>query len=145
MNDKVRGQHAPAAPAADKRNYGVDLLRIVAMFYVIVLHVVLFSRLRPGSAVCRVIGYFAPCAFAGYILNCQWTVWEHVMKDRFTYLAQMPPWLIPLHVVGFAAGFLLIAMLIDRVRQRLFALLHLRTAAEWVERLARRALSAIVK
>ena len=110
-----------------------------------VLHVVLFSRLRLRPAVCRLVGYFSPCAFAGYILNCQRIVWEHVMKDRFTYLAQTPSCLIPLHVVGFAAVFLLMAMLIDRVRQWLFGLLHLRKAAEWVERLARKVLNAIVK
>jgi len=110
-----------------------------------ILHVVLFSRLKLRPMACRLIAFFAPCAFAGYILNCQWMVWEHVMKDRFTYLAQKPLYLIPLHVLGFAAGFLLAAMLIDRVRQWLFRLLHLRKAAEWVETLARRALNAIVK
>ena len=39
MNDTLLEQGAPAATAVSGRNYGVDLLRIVAMFYVIVLHV----------------------------------------------------------------------------------------------------------
>lgn len=93
------------------------------------LHLIAFSKLRFHRVIEKVIAFAAPGAFAVYLLNNQFHVWKHVMTGNFVHLAPLPPVQILLRVVGFTLGFVVMAVCLDWVRQKLFAALRVKQAA----------------
>lgn len=94
-----------------------------------ILYLIGFSKLEFPPAARRVIAFAAPCAFAAFILNCQKYVWL-CLKNRFTAIGQHGVTVVLLHSVLFSLAFLVIAILIDRVRLWCFRVLGIRKLAD---------------
>lgn len=97
-----------------------------------VFHVILFTKLKFGRGMKKIISFAAPGAFAVYLLNTQTHVWDYFMAGRFLYLAEAPVHVIFVHILLFSLVFLITAILIDYVRQNLFALFRVKQIANYI-------------
>ena len=94
-----------------------------------VLHVIAFSKLRFHPVLQKLIAFAAPGAFAVYLLNNQIHIWRNVMTGKFAHLAAASPVHILIRVTAFAFSFVVMAVVIDWVRQKVFAALRVKEAA----------------
>ncbi|MBR4635288.1 MAG: acyltransferase family protein [Clostridia bacterium] len=106
-----------------------------------------FSRLRIGNKAARVIGFLASGAFAGYLLNTHVFVRDITLTDSFAFLANGSVVGMVAFVIGFAALFVLVSILIDKLRQLLFKVCRIDLAADkvggWINRLVDKIASGI--
>ena len=97
-----------------------------------ILHVVLFSKIKCNDAWKKIIAFSAPGAFAVYLVNEQKFVREYMMMEKFTYLAESPVYILILHVVGTALAFLVISVVMDHIRQRLFGAFKVKDISTYI-------------
>ena len=108
------------APSA--RNHGVDLLRNLSMFMVVML----FANMHVPKWLAKVSAIFAPVSFGVYLIHLHPFVHDYVMLDVFVSLAKLPAWtMIPLSI-GLTVGIFLLCSAIDYVRLGLFRLLRVK-------------------
>ena len=91
-----------------------------------ILHVIAFSKMKIGGACRKVIAFAAPGSFAVYILNCHWIIWAYMMTAKFAPLAGQPVYVMVFWVLAFSCAFVVISILIDRVRIFLFEVFRVR-------------------
>jgi len=109
-----------------------------------ILYIIAFSKLRFGPAWQKLISFAAPGAFAVYILNCQQFIWLYVMSGNFACLTDKPVYTIVLHILAFSFGFLLISVLVDWVRRKVFELLRIPQLAVYITNSASKALGKLL-
>lgn len=97
-----------------------------------IYHVILFSKLKVRSSMKKMISFAAPGAFSVYLMNTQEHVWNYIMHERFKYLADGPGSTIFVHVVAFALIFLIVVVLVDFVRQKVFALFRVKQISNYI-------------
>ena len=102
------------------------------------LHLFLFSRLSLPRWLEKAVDFCAPGAFAAYLLNTHMVMWDHVLPGRFAYLGVGGASTLLAVSLGFSLAFVAASVLIDRLRQALFRLLHVRQGTErfacWLRR-----------
>ncbi|MBQ1410304.1 MAG: acyltransferase [Oscillospiraceae bacterium] len=108
-----------------------------------VLMLLLFSRLRFGRRAQPLIAFFSPLTFGVYIIHVHHVVWMP-LQGLFRPLLKLPGALLPLAVILSALGLFLCCAAVDWLRQQLFRLLHVRQAADGLERVLRRTLCRMV-
>lgn len=91
------------------------------------LHVIAFSKFRFRRIPEKLIAFAGPAAFAVYIANTNPLFWEHFMTNRFTAWAGSSPVGILARTLAFSCAFVLAVVVADFCRQKLFALLGVRT------------------
>lgn len=91
-----------------------------------ILHVIAFSKFRFPGWINKAIAFAAPAAFSVYIVNTNPLFWIHFMEDRFVSWATSSPVGILAYTVLFSLCFVLVVILVDFFRQRLFRLLGVR-------------------
>ena len=101
-----------------------------------VLYVIGFSRIRFGTFMMRLAAFASPCVFAVYLLNGSELISVNLLKGRFEYLGTASPLVLVGTVLGFSAAFVAVSILIDRVRLRVFGLLHIPQMLSAVDRAA---------
>lgn len=87
-----------------------------------IFHVLLFAQLKPGRLLGKFISFAGPGAFAVYLINTQRHVTRNYMTDHFAHWAGNSPLGILARVLCTAAGFILVSLLIDYFRRKLFRL-----------------------
>ena len=108
-----------------------------------VLMLLLFSRLRVGPRVGRLIAFFSPLTFGVYIIHVHHVLWVPLEK-AFTFLKALPAAVLPWAVVLTGlAGFLACA-LVDYLRSLLFRVLRVSKGTARLEASLRRWLSRII-
>lgn len=85
-----------------------------------------FARLQCGNIMKKIVALFAPAAFGVYLIHVHPLIWEHLMKKRFAFLANLNPFLLAGGVLLSALGIFVVCSLIDLVRIRIFKLLKIR-------------------
>ena len=91
----------------------------------------------------KVIAFAAPAAFAVYILNCHRIIWAHMVSAKFVSLATRPVHIMVFWVLVFSAAFLVLGILIDRVRILLFAVFRVRRIVDFGVAMVERAVAKI--
>ncbi|MGF0101185.1 acyltransferase family protein [Bariatricus sp. SGI.019] len=99
----------------------------VAILYIICFSKMTFKYLKV------VISFAAPGAFAVYILNTQRFIWRYGMNQRFVSWANNHSYMIPVKVIAFSGIFLIISILIDRLRSKIFHVLHIDLLMKTIE------------
>lgn len=94
-----------------------------------ILHLIGFSRLRFCNFFNKIIAFFAPAAFAVYLLNTQYFVWNNSLKGVFAPWAEKEWYIMVGLVLGFTLAFVICAMLIDKVRIFAFRVLGINKLA----------------
>ncbi len=93
-----------------------------------------FSRLRCGNITKKLVALFAPAAFGVYIIHVHPLIWEHIMADRFAFIATMHPFVMRLVVLLCAFAIYLVCSLVDLVRIQLFKLLRIKQGCQALEK-----------
>ncbi|MDE5539382.1 MAG: acyltransferase [Bacilli bacterium] len=111
-------------------NYTSPTVLGAAMFYLIG-----FSKINFPKIIQKVIKFTAPATFAVYLLNNQRFIWNYVMNLRFTYLYNASILRLGFDVMRFSIIFVVIAILIDKVRIYLFKVCHINDFARIIANL----------
>lgn len=107
------------------------------------LQLIAFSKLKVNEGWKKVVAFAAPGSFAVYILNCHWVIWRHMMTAKFASLASRPVYILVFWVLVFSCAFVVISILIDRVRIFFFELFRIRKIVDRIVGIAERAVAAI--
>ena len=91
-----------------------------------IFHVLLFTKLRFSRIINRLIAFFAPGAFAVYLINTHPCLWLNEFENRFSEWARLKPIPALIRVLGYAVLFVGASLLLNKIRQFLFAKLRLR-------------------
>lgn len=94
------------------------------------LYIIGFSKISFPLWSEKAIAFMAKGAFAVYLLNNQRFVWKYVMDKNFVFLTEKPAVVLVGAVLGFAACFVVVAILIDHIRMFLFLILGINTLAK---------------
>lgn len=117
-------------------SYTSPVVLLSAMLYLIA-----FSKIKFNLILRKFISFAASSAFAVYILNVQKFIWQYVMKNNFTYLANEPLFTILIHIITFSLLFVIISIFIDYGRRKLFDFLKIKKFANYFTELISKALS----
>lgn len=110
-----------------------------------VLHVIAFSKLKIGGGWRKLIAFAAPGSFAVYILNCHWVIWAYMMTAKFAPLAACPVQVMVFWVMVFSCAFVVLSILIDKVRIFLFDVFRVRRIVDSLVGTAERAVTAVAE
>ena len=110
-----------------------------------VLHLAAFSKWKLSNGWKKVIAFAAPGSFAVYILNCHWVIWTYMMTDKFARLASRPVHIMVFWVLVFSCVFVVVSILIDRVRIFLFEVFRVRKIVDKLVGVVERAVTAVAE
>lgn len=85
-----------------------------------------FSAWEPGMRKRKWIARLAPATFGVYIIHMQANVWEITLMNRYAWLSEVSPLLMPLCVLGISLAIYMSCTVIDWMRIAVFRLLHIR-------------------
>ncbi|MBR5951228.1 MAG: acyltransferase [Actinomycetaceae bacterium] len=123
---------------------GTPQYAAVPVFLSAIFWILLVSRLNFGATWVRFIKWAAPTSFAIYILNMHpavmYTIYNPLSISEFT---KSSPAIVVLVVIGASLAFVAAAILIDRVRIRLFNLLHVPQGLATFESVAERVTTSL--
>ena len=92
-----------------------------------------FTGLRIGPGFGSFIEKASPLAFSVYLIHAHPLIWEHWLAGRFAFLADKPPMLLALGVLGGAFGIYAVCSLADILRAWLFRLLRVKAFSQRLE------------
>lgn len=95
-----------------------------------ILYLILFSKLQFSNTCGKIVSFFAPGTFAVYLINDNRVLREHLIVDKFTFMAGYSGGKIAVYIVLFALSFTLAALLIDKCRQMIFNQLNIKNKLE---------------
>ena len=95
--------------------------------------VLCFTGLRIGPGFGSFIEKASPLAFSVYLIHAHPLIWEHWLAGRFAFLADKPPVLLALGVLGGAFGIYAVCSLADILRAWLFRLLRVKAFSKGLE------------
>ncbi len=93
-----------------------------------ILYVVLFSRVKLNSLCKKIVNFAVPASFSVYIVNTNkvfWNnfMWQDFMKNHLASWAESSPFGVFARILIFSFAFVLVVVIIDFFRQKLFRLL----------------------
>lgn len=115
-----------------QRNYGIDLLRIVSMFFVLLLF---FSRIQIPKFAEKIIRLVSPLTFSVYLIHDNALIRDELMIDKFIDLAFYPIHRMLLKIGFICVSLFLLCICVDYIRSLLFKWLRLRKLAELPEKM----------
>lgn len=93
----------------------------------------IFSRLRLPSHLVYTIRLFSPAAFGVYLIHTQWFIWDNCIRDTFSWIATIQPYLIPIVVCMCSFGIFVSCLLVERLRLTLFSVLKINSLIEKIQ------------
>ena len=100
-----------------------------------ILYVINFSKLKFNNFSKRIIKFAAPSAFTIYILNNHRLIWDHIMENLFVNISNRSIIKIFICITGFASLFVIISILLDKIRILLFNKIHIKTLVDKIDNL----------
>ncbi len=108
-----------------------------------IMYVLLFRKLELSEKTCRIIALLAPSFFAVYLINDNYLIRNKLLTRRFAFLADQRVIVMIVAVIGFAVAFMLMALLIDAIRRKLFELLQMNKRTKCFEELLRKQINRL--
>lgn len=90
------------------------------MLAISLVYIILFSNLKFDIKSEKLIGFFSGTTFAVYLINDNNVVRKNIISNLFSNLYNYPILNIFLYIVGFSIVFVIVSMLIDKIRIALF-------------------------
>lgn len=78
--------------------------------------VVLFSRIRINGSILKKI---SPLAFGIYLFQLNQVIWNNVLMDAFTWIAEQPIYIGVMLVILFAFAIFVSGLLVEYIRSKL--------------------------
>lgn len=92
---------------------------------VAILYLIGFSRIKFSTSFTKIIKFSSSASFAIYILNNHRLIWTFIISNLFLPLTNNLAKVIVYPII-FSLGFVIVAILIDKLRQLLFKWLHIK-------------------
>lgn len=106
-------------------SYTSPTILIIAIMYVI-----FFSRITFSEFNKKIIRFVIPSAFAIYILNNHRLIWNNVINNLFVKIANSNVIKVILYPIIFSICFVIIVIIIDKIRQYIFKRLNIKKYVE---------------
>lgn len=91
-----------------------------------IFYLILFADFKLPCWLKKFVSFAAPGAFAVYLLNCNPLIWGKFVVNQFRFLGQRSPFELLFTVLGISAGFVIVSVSLDVLRQKLFRLLKVK-------------------
>ncbi len=101
-------------------SYTSPTILLVAMLYVIG-----FSRIKLNKTLIKIVKFSASSVFAVYLINTNKLIWQYYITNLFVFLAKKPIIEIITIPIAFSILFVILSILIDKIRKLLFKILHI--------------------
>ena len=93
-----------------------------------------FERISiKNKTIIKIIGVLSPLSFSVYIIHAHPVLYEMLIRDKYIWIADKSTPVMVVLVVGIVIGIFGACCLIDFVRERLFALLHIKDKIKLAE------------
>lgn len=129
-------------PTTDYANMFVDYTSPTIIITSVCL-LLLFAGLQPGDVQKKFIGFFAPHAFAVYLIHEEPLIRENLLRGSFIWTLYEGPWFLLAVVIGSAFAIWLGCSLLDVPRHYLFKALHIKQLCIKLEEAAKSFLKKI--
>lgn len=93
-----------------------------------VFHVILFSKVKLPGSVNKIIAFFSPGVFAVYLINTHPFLWLNEFENRFAAWSGLRTVSAVFRVLCYSVIFVIISLLLDKIRQYLFLKLKIQPA-----------------
>ena len=100
---------------------------------VAILTLIGFSKMNFHKLGTKLIKFAAPSAFSIYIINNHRSIWQYIMEDLFLPISKSSIKVV-VYPILFAIGFVIIAILIDKIRLLIFKWLHIKDIVDKIFR-----------
>lgn len=91
-----------------------------------------FTRMKPGRGLQRIVAFLTPAVFAVYLIQVHPDIWVAGFVDGLTYLAGVSVGRMLAALTATVAVIYLVCTGIELIRIRLFRLLHIPQACDWI-------------
>lgn len=98
------------------------------------LYIIIFSHLNFSGKATYAIKFFASSAFSVYLLNCHPFYFEFINSGRFSTLAKERAYVMAAGILSYAFIFVIASILIDKIRDLIFYILHIRQLTERLDK-----------
>lgn len=95
-----------------------------------ILYTIYFSKIHFNDIVKKIIKFITPSAFAIYLINTHRLVWKYVIDNLFVDIAKGSIIKIILYPIAFSFVFVIVVILIDKIRQYIFKHLKIKILME---------------
>ncbi len=99
-----------------------------------ILFVIGFSKIKFNSLLKKIIIFGAPSAFAVYLINTNYLVWNNYMLNLFIGISNSSVFTILYKVLGFSLLFVIFSILIDKIRIFIFNILNIDKLCERISK-----------
>ena len=99
--------------------YGIAILLVIGL-----------SKIKFSNSAQKVITFLSTSAFAIYIINTNYFIWQHFLKNLFISIAQSSVIEIYFKVLMFSISFVILAIFIDKIRIAIFNLCKIDVLSE---------------
>ena len=96
------------------------------------LHVILFAKIRIQDPIRKIVTFFAPGAFAAYLINTHPCLWLTEFENRFTGWAKLRTAEGFFRIITYAVVFVMLSLLADKIRQVLFDRLKIKKSLQQI-------------
>ena len=107
----------------------VGYTNIMIVFIAFAL-VCIYSKINLGTRVQRFVKQFSPAAFGVYLIHTNVVIFNNILADAFTWIADIPNGLISICVLVSAFGIFVLCLLIEKVRLSIFKVLKINQSVE---------------
>jgi surface polysaccharide O-acyltransferase-like enzyme len=87
--------------------------------------VCIFSKLQLKQITQKIVICFAPASFGVYLIHQQKLIRAHFMYCAFTWIADLPCWLLVIAVLASAFCIYICCLIVEKIRLKLFCLLRI--------------------
>ena len=102
-----------------------------------IVYLIIFSKIKIRRSK-KIIEFLAPSAFGVYLFHMQHLFLDNDFSFHFSFIADLPLWLIPLSILWYALIIFIIGLLIDKVRSYIFKFIRVNKFTERIELVASR-------
>lgn len=104
-----------------------------------------YGNFKFNNFVKNLIRFSAPSAFSIYLLNTHRLVWKYLLENLFINISNLSVLKIFTYIMFFSILFVVITILIDKIRIILFKLFHVDALAKKINNLLYNILNKIIK
>ena len=104
----------------------------------------LFANIKPKNKSSKAILFFSTATFGVYIIHLHPSIWN-LIAGHFTFLAQINIFLLPFAVIGIALIIWVGCSIIDKIREKTFAVLKVQKIAYKAECLIKRITNRVIE
>lgn len=102
----------------------------IMIVFIAFAHVCIYSKINLGKMTQRFVKCFSPASFGVYLIHTNLVIFNNILADAFTWIADIPSGLISICVLILALLIFVPCLLIEKVRLSIFKVLKINQSVE---------------